>query len=215
MKRALLSFALFVMCGVILAQNPVSNQVTPIWHGSGLPTVVTTPWGTTGYPCSSSYDQVLFLNDIATFPVSKFWYCLGTTSTWTNFPANGATPIGTYVSTTANTSGVTTKTICPADTTCPAGFYHIDIVVVVTSGSTLATLASVTLAFTDAAGAASVNLAGTTTASCPTISLASVTRCSLGYNFVKTAGTAVTVATTLGGTGSPTYNFNAVLLQNQ
>lgn len=179
---------------------------------SGATTPILSP-----FVCSSNLWNVTYYQTNAAAG-RRFWNCSSadgvTGFAWTQ--AGGATAIGTSVAQTGLTTSLTSQTICPADGTCPAGLYHLDLYTNVTTGATLGSVTAVTVNYTDDGGSVGVNVASVTTPTCPSLILLTTMRCSVNYSFYKTANTSVTVSTTLGSlTGTPAYNFRAVLTQIQ
>lgn len=123
-------------------------------------------------------------------------------------------PAGIYVQQLGLPGAMSAQTICsasidPADPQfCAAGFYRLDIQIVPGTLGTLVSAVSSTMSWTDDVRTYSnVPLLSN-------LSLVTTTPGQVSYSFYKSAGTIVTVNTTVGTlTGTPTYNFRARLFR--
>lgn len=200
MKNLCLSVLLFAAITGLPAHSQITTMPT---LGSPAPTLNGTGAPSANYACNTSFRNVEYYQSDAAVG-QRIWMCDGT-----NWNQNAGVGVyGVYVQQLALTAGLTSQTICAADATCPAGFYHLDIGIEVTTAATVVSTQTTTVSYTNGASVAR----NTVPTGCSTTSIISVSDYSCGFTFFHAANTTVTVASALNAlTGTPVYNFRAQL----
>lgn len=115
-----------------------------------------------------------------------------------------STPTGQEIVALSQSAGLTSQTICDTSSTCPAGFYVLQVSIEPVSLGTLVSAINTAVTYTtDVRTYTNMQLGNS-------LSLVSSTPGAYFWTFYHAANTAVTVNTTaIALTGSPSYNFRA------